>query len=87
MTDHDGSDEMISCHEALNFLYEFLDGELKGASTEKVRAHFEVCQRCYPHLQLEKSFRALVRRACSGPCAPEELRARLVAALAEAESG
>jgi len=68
-------------------LYEFLDGELEGAPSERVRAHFEVCQRCYPHLQLETSFRAAVQRACGGASAPPELRSRLIAALAEAEKG
>lgn len=85
MADHDGSHGMISCREALRFLHEFLDGELEGAPSEQVRAHFEACRRCYPHLQLEASFRAALRRACGGPCAPPELEARLRAALAEAE--
>lgn len=76
---------MISCREALRFLYEFLDGELEGAPTDQVRAHFDACQRCYPHLQMEASFRAALQRACGGPCAPPELKARLLAALAEAE--
>ena len=84
MADHDGNHEMISCQEALRFLYEFLDGELEGASTDQARAHFDACQRCYPHLQMEASFRAALQRACGGPCAPPELKARLLAALAEA---
>jgi len=87
MTEHDGTREMISCQDALRFLYEFLDGELEGASSAQVRAHFDVCQRCYPHLQLEASFRAALQRACGGPCAPEELKTRLLAALAEVDDG
>jgi len=87
MPDRDGNLEMISCQEALRFLYDFLDGELEGAPTEQVRAHFEVCQRCFPHLRLEESFRATLQRACGGPCAPPELSSRLLSALAEAEKG
>jgi len=78
---------MISCKEALRFLYEFLDGELEDAPGDQVRAHFDVCQRCYPHLRLESSFRAVVQRACCGPSAPPELKSRLLAALAEADEG
>ena len=84
MTDN-GNREMISCQEALRFLYEFLDGELDGAPREQVQAHFDVCQRCYPHLQLEASFRAALQRACGGQCAPPELKSRLMAALTDAE--
>jgi len=87
MAGRDMSQEMISCREALRFLYEFLDGELEGAPNEQVRAHFDVCQRCYPHLKLEASFRAVLQRACGTPCAPPELKSRLLAALAEADKG
>jgi anti-sigma factor (TIGR02949 family) len=86
MTDN-GNHEMISCKEALRFLSEFLDGELEDAPKAQVEAHFEVCQRCYPHLKLESSFRAALQRACGGPCAPPELKSRLMAALAEVDEG
>lgn len=84
MPERDGNLEMISCQDALRFLYEFLDGEMEGAPADQVRDHFDVCQRCYPHLRLEASFRAALQRACGGPCAPPDLKARLVSALAEA---
>lgn len=84
MAGDDRNQDMISCQEALRFLYEFLDGELEGAPSDQVRAHFDVCQRCYPHLKLETSFRAALQRACGGPCAPPELKSRLLSALAEA---
>ena len=84
MAGHDMNQQGISCKDALRFLYEFLDGELEGAPSDEVRAHFDVCQRCYPHLKLEASFRAALQRACGGPCAPAELKSRLMSALAEA---
>jgi len=85
MADHDENQGAITCKEAVRFLYEFLDGELDDAPAEQLKAHFDVCQRCYPHLKLEASFRAAVQRACGGPCAPPELKSRLMAALAEAD--
>ena len=47
---------MISCEDALHRIHEFIDGELEDVSSEQVKAHFDVCGRCYPHLQLEESF-------------------------------
>jgi anti-sigma factor (TIGR02949 family) len=76
--------EMISCEDALNLIHEFIDGELGDVSSEQVKAHFDVCGRCYPHLQLEESFRAAVRKAAAGEQAPPELRSRLMDLLAEA---
>lgn len=70
-------DRMITCEQALTFVNEFLDGELDGATAEKVEAHFEVCGRCYPHLRMEEAFRTAVRRAGAGKEAPPELRDRV----------
>lgn len=73
-----------TCQEALSLLYDYLDGELEGVSLERVKAHFEVCKKCYPHLRFEKSFRAAIRRAGSGGEAPEELKAHLLELLESA---
>ena len=75
---------MISCEEALNLVHEFIDGELEDVSSDQVKAHFDVCGRCYPHLKLEESFRAAVRKAAAGEKASPELKSRLMALLAEA---
>lgn len=76
--------EMISCDDALKLIHEFIDGELEDVSSEQVKAHFDVCGRCYPHLQLEESFRVAVRRAAAGESASPELKSRLMDLLAEA---
>jgi mycothiol system anti-sigma-R factor len=73
--------DVISCRAALSAVYEFLDGELDEVSGERVRAHFEACGRCYPHLRLEESFREALRRACAGEKPPPDLRSRLQALL------
>lgn len=78
---------MISCQDALKLIYEFLDGELDHVPEEEVRAHFDVCQRCFPHLRLEEAFRAAVKRACRGECAPPELRSRVAELLGEIDHG
>ena len=77
----------ITCHDALVLVHEYLDGELEDVPEAEVKAHFDMCQLCYPHLHLERVYRDAVRRASAVPKAPPELRAKLVALLAEAESG
>jgi anti-sigma factor (TIGR02949 family) len=69
------------CHEALNLLYDYLDGELEGVSLERVKAHFEVCRMCYPHLRFEEAFRSALQRAGRGEKAPAELKAHLLELL------
>lgn len=78
--------EMIRCEDALRLVQEYLDGELDGVSQERVKAHFDVCGMCYPHLRFEASFLEAVKRAGAGESAPEELRARVAALITEAGS-
>ena len=77
--------DMIPCEEALRLVHDFLDGELEGVPHDQVKAHFDVCHRCYPHLQLESAFLEAVHRAVSTERAPSELKAKVAAPIAEAE--
>ena len=78
-----GSSAMISCEEALSGIFEYLDGELDPPSSHRIQAHFDACERCYPHLASERSFKAALQRAVEGQRAPEAVRARLLAVLAD----
>lgn len=82
-----GRRNMISCQEALVVMQEFLDGELASQDHHRVRAHFDVCRRCYPKLRIEESFREAVQGAASGQVAPDELRVRVRTLLAEVAGG
>lgn len=73
--------ETISCHDALERLQEYLDGELVPASRQEVEDHFEICERCFPHLRLEERFRARVLSALKGPEMPGTLRSRVLQTL------
>lgn len=77
---------MIACEEALSLVHDFLDGELDGVSHDQVKAHFDACQRCYPHLRLEEHYRQAIRRAGSEQQAPEGLKVKLMKLLAEADA-
>lgn len=79
-----GSGEMITCHDALRLVQEYLDGELEGVSHERLKAHFDVCGNCYPHLKFEASFLEAVKRGCAGESAPEGLRTRVAELIAQA---
>ncbi len=51
-----------------------------------MKAHFEVCKRCYPHLHVEEAFREALCRAAAEERAPTALKARLMELLAEADA-
>jgi anti-sigma factor (TIGR02949 family) len=72
----------ITCREAIAVVQEFLDGTLEGVPSEQVRAHFDICSRCYPHLKFERSFREALARASRGEGAPPELKRKVVDLLA-----
>ncbi len=70
------------CTEAMEHLFEWLDGELDAQEAGAVERHFEVCANCYPHLAFEKAFReALARAADEGGSCPDAVRSRIVTAL------
>ena len=67
-----------SCRQALERVYEYLDGELPVADAAKIKQHFERCQACYPVLKYCKSFQdALERAAACQCCAPDELKSKI----------
>jgi len=58
-----GSDRMhgprgtdITCQEALDRLFEFLDGELEPEWMERVRGHIAICRHCWPRFDVERVF-------------------------------
>lgn len=53
--------EEISCEEAVQRVYEFLDDELTEEKTREVRCHVEQCKRCYPMYNWEKMFLEFVQ--------------------------
>lgn len=79
--DRSGEPGGITCAEAAERLYEFLDGELDRHDAQSVREHLRVCEACYPRLAFEESFRALVRRVEEGRGAPERLKGRVLDVL------
>lgn len=68
----------ISCQEALERLYEYLDGELTPESAEEVRRHVKICDACYPEVSFTTEFRDALHRAARGqPVSPDSLRKKV----------
>ena len=59
---------MSDCEASLERIYDFLDGELPGASRDEIATHLERCRCCWPHFNFERLF--LDRLAAAGD-APE----------------
>jgi mycothiol system anti-sigma-R factor len=79
----EGMEGGISCHEAAERIFEWLDGELDPETERSVGTHLETCARCYPRLVFERAFREALARVAEDESAPEELRDRIVRALEE----
>jgi anti-sigma factor (TIGR02949 family) len=75
----------IDCAEVMERLYEYIDGELDAPDlVERIRAHLEACERCYPHYRFEKAFlRFLAEQRVRG--VPPELRRRVFERILEEE--
>jgi len=74
---------MISCDEALERLYDFLDAELDETWQVRVNEHFEACKACFPVMTFEKSFLDAVQGSKSDATTPAEVRSRILEALAK----
>lgn len=74
--------KMIACHDVIAQLWAYLDGELTPERTEEIRAHLEMCERCFPQYDFERAFLAFLQKQAWTP-APARLRRRIFEALLE----
>lgn len=75
--------EAIDCREAMQQLYDFLDGELSEESIQRIRHHIEKCRPCYAHTEFERDLLAVVAEGWRDVSASEQLRARIRRSLTE----
>lgn len=71
----------VDCREALALLQDYLKEELTGEHQDRVAAHLAACAPCFKHAEFERNFLAAVERAARSVRCPDELRARIRAAL------
>jgi anti-sigma factor (TIGR02949 family) len=79
-----GSPHETDCAEVIDKLYVYLDGEDSVIEHERIEVHLHECEPCLRQYGLEEAVKALVSRCCKEQAiAPEEVRAKVLARLAE----
>jgi len=77
---------MISCAEAVRQLWEYLDGAVDPAEREAIEEHLSFCRRCCGEVEFAEELRHFLA-AHSEEEIPEEIHARLTAALDQVVEG
>jgi len=52
----------ISCSEALNWLFDYLDEELHGSRREELKKHLEECRHCFSRFEFERLLKSRLRK-------------------------
>lgn len=71
----------INCLEALDRLYDYIDGELSPGRAEEVRRHLEKCQPCLKVSAFENAWVRFLEARMRARCAPPRLRKRVLESL------
>lgn len=74
----------LDCRQALELLVDYLKAELTPANQSRVAAHLAACGHCLEEAQFERNFLAALERAAGGVRCPEEVLARIRAAVRDA---
>jgi mycothiol system anti-sigma-R factor len=78
---------MITCAEAVRQLWEYLDGLVDDTQQEAIEEHLSFCRRCCGEVEFAEELRRfLAVHGAGGDELPEDVRARLLATLAELEA-
>lgn len=73
----------IDCGQALERMYLFLDNEMQDADCARIRQHLADCEPCLEQYDMEGLVKSLVQRSCCSDKAPEELRQKVMARIAQ----
>jgi mycothiol system anti-sigma-R factor len=71
------------CRDVLGDVYLYLDFECDDAARDRIRTHLDECSPCLREYGIEQEVKLLVSRCCGGEVAPQALRDRLRAKIAE----
>ncbi len=77
----------IDCRDALDRLYEYLDGELTDVREEEVRTHLDQCAPCLAISRFETAYLRFLEARTRAQGAPEQVRKRLLQELLFVEGG
>ncbi|HKY15023.1 MAG TPA: mycothiol system anti-sigma-R factor [Microthrixaceae bacterium] len=73
-----------TCDDALNELYQFIDGELDDDGRARIESHLNNCSPCLEAFDFEADLRKVVAQRCQERV-PDELRQRILDALEGSE--
>ena len=74
----------LSCREAIEQLWAYIDQELDPSTSEQMRSHIERCQHCFPQYDFHKAFCQFLAAKCREE-APAELRRKIFMELLKEE--
>ncbi|MBS0197346.1 MAG: zf-HC2 domain-containing protein [Planctomycetes bacterium] len=79
----------VTCHELIDFLMEYLDGELPPERRAIFERHLSICPSCVAYLQNYKATVEMGKKAmaCDGDAVAEGVPQDLVAAILAARKG
>lgn len=69
---------MLSCREAVEKLYEYIDRQLSEDEMNEVRKHLDRCPSCEDHFRFEEGVLRRVHQACREVETPPALRERVM---------
>lgn len=76
-----GMAPMLDCESVMRQLWDFLDAELTPDRMAAIRAHLELCKRCYPQYEFERSFLDAVAASGRQHSSLDRLRVQVTQAL------
>lgn len=76
---------MITCAEAVNQLWEYLDGTLADGDRAAIEEHLTFCRRCCGEVEFAEELRGFLAREAAEEI-PNDVRIRLLATLEELDS-
>jgi mycothiol system anti-sigma-R factor len=76
-------DDATGCQEAIETLYNFLDGELTDRRRSEIQLHLEECAPCLEAFDFEAELKLIIARKCRDQV-PSNLRDRVHEALLKA---
>ena len=76
-----GMAPMVDCEQVMRQLWDYLDWELTPDRMAAIRAHLELCKRCYPQYEFERSFLTAVAGTAREHSDLARLRSQLLETL------
>ncbi len=73
----------IDCEQVLEFVWQFLDGEVDEAHYHEIEIHIAACAACGPRYEFQRRLLALIETKCREGPVPVALRQRLFQLLEE----